>query len=684
MNIIRSIKKIVIGGMLAGIAQNSFAQLTVNSALTPTYLVQNVLVGTGVTVSGVTYTGDATARGSFNGVASDIGFASGILLATGAISNAIGPNNSPSQTTDFGTISSDPQLTAIASGPLHDAAILEFDFIPLSDSLKFRYVFGSEEYPEFVCSTFNDVFGFFISGPNPAGGSYANQNIAIIPGTGLAVAINTINPGVAGASSGGGACTSLAYSSDYYNNGNGLGTGGVPDGATIQYDGFTIPLTAKAAVVCGQTYHIKIAIADVGDGAYDSGVFLEAGSFSSQTVNIVPKISYGGANDSVLYEGCGEACIYFIRTSNLASIDTVNIGITGTATNGVDYNTGVAGVPLPSQIIFAPGQDSIKYCISAVAEGVPEGLETILLSIIQTGSCITTTTNATIYIGEYQPLTITTRDTTLCNTGGTVVLDADVTGGVQPYIYSWTHGAAPIADPTVTVTSTTTYVVTVNDACTGSPDPTPAVVDSAVIKVLVFAPLVVNAGNDVIICPGDAVNLAALVTGGGVPYIYNWSSLSGTDILTSHHTATTSAIINGNDEYSVSVVDICGNTQTDQVIVSVEPSCMLNIPNIITPDDAQGSDRNEFFYVDNLDRFPGSSLAIYNRWGTKIYETADYKNTWNGSGHVEGTYYYILTVPASGQVLANVKSTPIAPDIKTKTSADQKVFTGYFQITRLK
>jgi hypothetical protein len=672
---ISTIKKMAIAFFAFATISNAEAQLTVSGVLTPPVLVTNVLLGSGVTASGITYTGDVTARGEFNGTLSNIGFADGVLLSTGAIGNAVGPNVSSNITSNFATTSTDPQLASIASGTLFDAAILEFDFIPMSDSVKFRYVFASDEYPEFVCSTFNDVFGFFISGPNPAGGSYASQNIAIIPGTTLPVAINTVNPGVAGASSAGGSCTSLAYSSYYFNN-------ETPPGATVEYDGFTVPLTAKAAVVCGQTYHIKIAIADVGDGGWDSGVFLEAGSFSSQGVTIVPQISYGGANDSTLYEGCGLACIYFVRTSNIANADTVNVTIGGSAINGVDYNTGVSGIPLPSQLFFAPGQDSISYCINAVADGITEGLDTITLAILQTGIslCSPPTLNATIYLNEYSPLTVLTSDTTFCNLGGTANITTTVTGGVQPYAYTWTGGLPPVADPSATVTTTTSYIVTVSDACTGSPDPTPSVSDTATITVAVFAPLTVNAGSDLLVCPGDILNLQALISGGGNPYVYNWTTVSGTGTVDSPNSSVTTVAATASSTYQITVSDVCLNTQNDQVTINVEPSCTLNIPNVITPD-AHGPAVNEFFYVENLDKFPGSTLAIYNRWGNKIYESPDYKNNWNGSKCVDGVYYYILTVPILGNVLANAEE---SPSFKTQSSSNKKVFAGYFQITRMK
>ena len=373
------IKKIAIGLLAVLTTKTIVAQLTVDTTLTPTQLVQNVLLGSGITATNITYIGNIAARGSFNGTLSNIGFTSGFVMASGAVSNAIGPNNVGFKTSSFGTASSDPDLLAIATGTLHDAAILEFDFVPFSDSIKFRYVFGSEEYMEYAGSTFNDAFGFFITGPDPSGGNYSNFNIALIPNTTTPVSINNVNANVNG-----------AY---YFNN-------EFPPGQTVQYDGFTVPLIAKAPVICGQTYHIKIAISDVGDGSLDSGVFLEAGSFSSVGVQIIPEISYGGANDSTLYEGCGKACIYFVRSSNLDQQDTIDVTINGSAVNGVDYNTGSLGVLLPSQLIFGAGQDSISYCINAIADGVTEGLDTISLTIVPLGNCIQAITNARIYINE--------------------------------------------------------------------------------------------------------------------------------------------------------------------------------------------------------------------------------------------------------------------------------------------
>src|SRR6185295_15483000 len=123
------------------------------------------------------------AYGSFNGAASNVSIQNGIILTSGGAAIAIGPNNINSNGTDNLVTASDPQLTAIEPLATHDLCVLEFDVIPHCSSIQVRFVFGSEEYPEFVSSGYNDAFGFFVTGPdancNPGG--YNNTNVAVLP-----------------------------------------------------------------------------------------------------------------------------------------------------------------------------------------------------------------------------------------------------------------------------------------------------------------------------------------------------------------------------------------------------------------------------------------------------------------------------------------------------------------------
>jgi large repetitive protein len=242
----------------------SFGQIVVTNTQAPNNLVQNVLLGNGVTATNITYNGSAVNAQTiqsnvsfFNAAGTTFPLASGVLLTTGVGTAAIGPNNSTSFT-QGGTpsVSSDADLNAIAAGSVTNGAILEFDFVPSGDTVSFRYVFGSDEYPEFSPSSYNDAFGFFLSGPGLSG-PYTNGavNIALIPGTTTPVTINNV-----------GDQSNTQY---YVDNTNGAGYG-----TAIQYDGTTVVLTAVSQVQCGQTYHIKLAISNVGDQSYDSGFSL--------------------------------------------------------------------------------------------------------------------------------------------------------------------------------------------------------------------------------------------------------------------------------------------------------------------------------------------------------------------------------------------------------------------------
>jgi len=215
----------------------------------------NTILGGGISVSNITYTGAAVASGTFsNGFASGLGIDTGILLTSGFATNAVGPNSSTGITGSNG-LAGDADLTALIPGyTTYDATSLQFDFTSTGGDLFFNYVFGSDEYNEWVGSSFNDVFGFFLDG----------VNIALIPGTTTAVSINNVN---------------LGSNSAYYNN-NPLGSAGT------EYDGFTDVFTASALGLSAGTHHIKLAIADAGDYILDSGVFIQAGSFSDQPTTV--------------------------------------------------------------------------------------------------------------------------------------------------------------------------------------------------------------------------------------------------------------------------------------------------------------------------------------------------------------------------------------------------------------
>jgi gliding motility-associated-like protein len=522
------------------IAPSIKAQLITSTALTPTQLVQTVLLGGGVTASNIIYSGIPLAIGKFSGT-SNIGLTSGVLLATGNVSVAVGPNNSGSLSNGgTSTISSDPQLTGIATNTLYDAAVLEFDFIPLSDTVKFKYVFGSEEYMEFAPSNYNDVFGFFISGPIPSGGTYTNQNIAIIPGTTTPVSINNVN-----------AITNAAY---YFDNEN-------PAGQTIQYDGFTVPLTAIAPVICGQTYHIKIAIADAGDGSWDSGVFLDAGSFASAGgPTLSSGTNFGGGivdNDSTIYEGCGFASLLVDRgSSNSASAQTYYYSLTGTAINGSDFTL------IGDSVLFSVGQDSAYIVINSLPDLLIEGTETVIVNLFVPATCSgSDTLTKTIYIIDTPPLKVSLNDdTSLVCPAQNLFLTATTFGGVAigGYTYSWTSSSGTQDTIHINPLVTTTYVVTVTDSCGHTAS------DTSVVNFVPYVPLQLTLNNDTVICGGEQVFLDANVTNGLPSYNYLWiPNITTLDSIT--------VVPSGSATYILKITDGCGYTKSDTVNITVYP-----------------------------------------------------------------------------------------------------------------
>lgn len=442
-------------GLSMGLAQ---AQLDVDATLTPDQLVEQVLVGNCVTISNVTYngasalTGPQEGTGSFTYSGSNLGLGAGVILTSGRAGNIAAPasdQNDDNHTPNH----SDPDLVAISGGDINDAAVLEFDFVPTGDSISFRYIFASEEYPNYVCN-FNDVFGFFLSGPGISG-PYTNNaiNIALVPGTSLAVAIDNVNNGL-GNIPDDPFCP--AQNPEYYVNNES------PLNPDIIFNGMTVVLTAHASVQCNQPYHIKLAIGDAGgftgdDTVFDSGVFLEAGSFSS--VPFVPELVPSAAVvGSTMYESCLPFTMDFLRTAcDLNTEEVVHMTYGGTATMGLDV------VPaFPDSLVFAPGVEVVTVNFEVPDD--EDGPETMVIAM-QTIDCEGNPTTASFNFNIDEVDTLEVQEiTTLIACGDTYTFDPQITGGFGQYQYSWSD-ASTDTSVTVTPTAPTTLQLTVTDLC---------------------------------------------------------------------------------------------------------------------------------------------------------------------------------------------------------------------------
>jgi gliding motility-associated-like protein len=431
----------------------SKAQITVTDVNTAQELAQK-LVGNGVSISNVTFTGALRATGIFKSVNSPITMDSGIVLTSGLAKTANSTFGVNGLQTNFASTSNgqngDANLNSLllnGNTNSFDASVLEFDFVPLGDTVSFNYIFSSEEYPTFACTEFNDIFGFFISGPGITG----TKNIALIPGTNFPVSINNINDNINGSPV---YCTRGSTFSYLYVNNSG--------GNKLTHNGLTKILKAFSSVTPCLTYHLKIAIQDVGDDAYDSGVFIEANSLNSNAVkaDIVGSLD-PTTNSYYLAEGCIAGTVVFTKPFASPTPTVIPLVITGTATNGVDATL------VPNSITIPANQLTASFPITAFLDNVVEGTETLNIYITSTCGADVYLDSAKIEIRDFAKLVIL-PDTGFICPGNTIQLNA-TTGYAT---YNWnpnpTLSSLGIFNPMATplVDSSKYYCTAVLGTCT--------------------------------------------------------------------------------------------------------------------------------------------------------------------------------------------------------------------------
>lgn len=238
----RHIKTIILAAAMAGTAGTAQAALLVTPTTDATNLA-NALAGSGVTILSATLSGDVLNGAGTFANAGSTGFPinSGVLLANGDIAGAVGPNNSTMETTGSGTTTR-----------------LDISFTTSTGGLMVNYVFGSEEYPVGgAFPSYDDTFQLLLDG----------VNIATLPNGGGVVSVNNVNAG-----------TNSAF---YVDN---------PEGAPVynlQYNGFTTLLSATATgLATNVAYTLSFIISDVGDFSLDSGVFIQANSFTGLPTSV--------------------------------------------------------------------------------------------------------------------------------------------------------------------------------------------------------------------------------------------------------------------------------------------------------------------------------------------------------------------------------------------------------------
>ena len=471
---------------------NCQAQLSVTGGNSAAALV-DTLVGTGVTVSNIVYTGNPASKGTYRCAGGcNLGSPSGVFLTSGRANQTPTSPSSDFHSEDmFGL--GDPELdTIVKPDTTTDAAILEFDFTAATDSIRFKFIFASEEYNDYV-NVFNDVFAFFISGPGITG----TKNIALVPGTNIPVSIDNVNnggpyPGVAT-----GPCTNCPY---YHDNASG-------GGGSIFFDGFTVPMYAGIKVMPCQTYHMKFAVADVRDHAFDTGVFLEANSFSSfGQIQLFAGGQLQSNNDTVF------AC----------SGDTIQLSVN------------------PAMNYLWSNGDTTQTI--TVTEANLSASGTYTCAILNPGIlCFAYTTTIRVVFIDPNAVITPSGSTTLCP-GDSVVLQSNNANS-----YLWSNGATT---QNITVSTSGNYTVTITDlpACTSV---------SAPVNVSVSSP-VANVTGVTSICAGQTTTLSATT---GLSYVWSNGATSQTISPGTSGPFTVTVTFNGG----------CTATGTANVVVNALP-----------------------------------------------------------------------------------------------------------------
>jgi gliding motility-associated-like protein len=641
----------------------------------PTWLVDNVLLGGGITASNYSYQGDSSQIGWFDAVNTNLGLDSGIVLCTGDIYSLDPINGS---TFPFMTnIVTDPDLLAVANSvpgmigqtftvsSINDVAILEFDFIPTSDSLIFKYVFGSQEYFGFENTSYNDVFGFFLSGPGitgpwtaPAIHPNGSINLAIVPNTlpPLPISISSIN-----------SVTPINQQYFVPNQGTGLDT-------IADADGFTTLLTARALVQCGETYHIRLAIADGSDGGLNSYVWLDAGSFFSPELEIIDNFDIDSlvmnipCNSSItLSADGGTAAIYewYDSTSTLISTDSfiivgpgtywVQASSFGCPVNsdtlrvvadespsfdfGLDYN-----IPCNTKTLLDPvitgGLGSLFYQYSwsngsdSSSVMVPEG--TYILDVDDGSGC---NFKDTIIITEDAiPKATISGGGSICDDGTTTSITFTF-NGLLPWDLIYTDGTDSIYKDNI---STSIYTISTFRAglydIMLADDVNDCIADTSGGKVEVIVnelPIAVITPSEITIYEGEVITLTV-----GEYQLYEW--YNSEDNLLSVHSDLS---VTDSDSYYVLVTDENNcKDYSENAIVHTLGRTELYIPTAFTPN---GDDHNELFVI-HANNIYSYNIKIYNKWGDKLFVSDTIYKSWDGtfdSNKVQqGAYYYNIEV----------------------------------------
>lgn len=637
-----------------GLSTALHAQNTVLTNQTAAALAQNI-GGSGVSISNPILNCPPNANGIFSAPSSSLNMPSGILLTTGTAAGptVFQPGVGFANVNNF--YPGDPQLQSIAGDNTFDACILEFDFVPVSSQIQFNYIFGSEEYPEYVNMGYNDAFAFFISGP----GIMGQQNLAVVPGTSTPVTIDNIN--------------SFTNSTYYVDN---------QFGTSVVYDGHTTTLTATANVLACSTYHFKFVIADGGDEIFDSGVFLQENSLTSggPLSAIVPNAfvqhavcNTPGSATVVVTGGIPSSYTFQWNTippQNTPTATNLTPGtytVTVTSFDCVNYQTATASVtilqtnPVTASIAATPvtcnglsnGQATanvqgatapISYTWTPTGPNAPTltGLAPgpVSVQVVDANGC---TASASAQITQPPPLTISNVQTqnVSCHGWSNGAITLTPSGGNGGYTFAWTPNVSNSNQATNLSAGPYQFVVTDALGCQTSGQAT----------VSQPPPLTVSASvGQSVSCFGGSNGSATATASGGTGQIgFSWNT---------QPVQTTATAINlSQGTYTVTATDANGCQATASVQITQPPQLQVSITNVQQVacfGQATGSATAQA---------SGGTGAISYAWNTNPIQT-----TATASGLTAGTYS-VAAVDANGCIAGASVQITQPPQLTVTASA---------------
>lgn len=628
----------------------SFAQISVQSSSgqSAADLVNSVFVGGGVQVSNVQFNNNSgvlnattgAQLGTFSNNLSGfpgLTFSEGLILATGDISVAEGPNDDEGASEYAENSVSCPELEEIAgteyflgipiANEVNYPAVLEFDFMTTADMVIFNYVFASEEYPEFVGMGYNDVFGFFVTDLT----TNQTQNVALLPNTNVPVAIDNVNAD--------------SYS-QYYHSVN-------TNSPWMQYDAYVGPLAATFSVVPCRWYHLKLAVSNVGDTYYDSAVFLQAQSFSADATTA--QMIYDREDLPVVVQDCNTCTVVFSQAEAQSQDVVIPLTYSGTAINGVDVTA------LPSSVTIPAGQTTASIVVSAIGDFTPD---TLVLNIHYVSvACGDEEITITLYVCKNDGIEVTSHDVIVCQPAESISVEvvSGMSGDVQ-----W-NPSNMLANPNSLTTGfvsnptePTYYTVTVWDRfhCTSSTttflygfgDPTMDTIraticegqvynrygfnemaegtythqtqssygcDSIITLILkVLSPQVSIEVGSTDLCEDGYVELTTQMSGDRI----HWSNGSDADRIT----VTTPGTYVATVTEGTCIV-------TDMVNIEVCPDVEIYVPNAFTPSSEDGINDVFQIYVSGPADLEMFEIKIFDRWGMLVFQSNEIHFSWDGT-----------------------------------------------------